>query len=682
MRRALAPAGNAVVGSNGKPVIGFGTAPIDIPNCERCHSAPPGANNPNSPNNNPALYAVTQQETDFWNAYYGIVSGVDSDWYSRLKGAAINMMTAHDLQHGTSFTANYPGCVDSNNPSSDCGNTPQNTRLGAESVICQKCHADNVIAVVKSANTGGGALIPSISEAIHHNHRSTSEGGPIVFNDSHGRDGGCQGCHPAHRSDGVMDGYPITLGGNNFYADGDNRLASGGCFVGRDVHSNPMKDIDGAETPSHMNAVGQWLLTNVAQDVQGEWRGIWCTNCHTQLGQEMWRAEDCVDLINGDCNVNPRGAASLSGVASAIGVSLQQVQSWLDPKVTNATDDTHRIWDPNVPDANVATIEVDGGGNPVVTTDGDGDISVNILSFCTTASCLADINDGDGQWEHKANDFINIAANSGAAVPFSAATDGRDHWLSPGEPHCADCHAAPFVEQSGNINPYPPFNYPRKASLMRYSRGHQDMTCQGCHESIHGLYPVSPTIDTTSYAQAAALNHDGSHGPLKCGTCHQVDSSGIPTWMRGVSYNGQRIRSYDDAVAWAHTFTDNAPVLSSGGVCQNCHNDRSSNISETSGKWLRHAFVGRVGRQIQDKAEIEALGHVAGGLYVDNNNPQGLYGSVCASCHSLNGGPSGAFQNLIACNNTTWKLHLIQGRVSEKVWEFASETQTGSTCGW
>ncbi len=32
--------GNAVIGSNGKPVIGHGTAPIDIPNCERCHSVP------------------------------------------------------------------------------------------------------------------------------------------------------------------------------------------------------------------------------------------------------------------------------------------------------------------------------------------------------------------------------------------------------------------------------------------------------------------------------------------------------------------------------------------------------------------------------------------------------------------------------------------------------------------
>ena len=44
--------GAAVIGSNGKPVIGFGTAPIDIPNCERCHSVPAmtdGQPNLNSP---------------------------------------------------------------------------------------------------------------------------------------------------------------------------------------------------------------------------------------------------------------------------------------------------------------------------------------------------------------------------------------------------------------------------------------------------------------------------------------------------------------------------------------------------------------------------------------------------------------------------------------------------------
>jgi hypothetical protein len=45
-----------------------------------------------------------------------------------------------------------------------------------------------------------------------------------------------------------MDKYPITLDGKNTYAQGDNRDAAGGCFVGRDVHANRNKDKDGVET--------------------------------------------------------------------------------------------------------------------------------------------------------------------------------------------------------------------------------------------------------------------------------------------------------------------------------------------------------------------------------------------------------------------------------------------------
>jgi hypothetical protein len=40
------------------------------------------------------------------------------------------------------------------------------------------------------------------------------------------------------------------------------------------------------------------------------------------------------------------------------------------------------------------------------------------------------------------------------------------------------------VEQSGNINPFPPFNYPAKASLMRYSKGRQGVTWPVCWQSI------------------------------------------------------------------------------------------------------------------------------------------------------------------------------------------------------
>jgi hypothetical protein len=600
------------------------------------------------------------------------------------------------------------------------GVAPQNTRLGHESVICQKCHADNVIAVVKSATHSGGQVIPPVTEAIHNNHKGISEGGPIAFGDSQGRSGGCQGCHPAHRSSGDMSGYPITLEGENFYANADNRDANGGCFVGRDVHSNPNKDNDGAETPEHLNPMGQWLQANVSQDGNSVNGGLWCTNCHQQFGQELWKAEDVDSLVHaqpGDPGHvrEPFAGATLADVASGLGISLAQAESWLDPRdpavapttasgLPRTGDTTHDIWasdpgicqflvDPTNPahDGKVATIEVSigggtcstsvevgpidcsGVGGPVFTicgdTDIDGDFSVNILDFCTTDDCVAAAQG-------------TLSNSNAVAVPFSAATDGRDHWLSAGEPHCADCHAAPYVEQSGNINAFPPFNYPQKASLMRYSRGHQDISCQGCHESIHGLYPVTPDIDTTTYAQAASLNADGSHGPLKCGTCHEVDRNGIPTWMSGVKYNGNRIRTYDDAVSWAHTFTDEVSPIEPGGVCENCHGDRSNKITETSGKWLRHSFVGRVGRQIQDKAEIAALGDVAGGSYVDADNLAGLTSTVCSSCHSLQGGPSGNFAALATCSNSTWKSHVIDGRLSEKVWEYVAVKQNGSTCGW
>ena len=722
--------GDAVIGSNQQPVIGFGTAPIDIPNCERCHSAPayqrdangeptdvPNINSPSyvrrqdgpRPYYGPGgetLEAMVDLEINYWKAYYGLDPALgDADWYARLKGAAISIEVLHDYDVGTNFTADFP-VAEGDNPLGLPGykaSIVQNTRMGHESVICQKCHADNVIAVTRSAtiDAGGRFPVPPISEAIHNTHRSKSEGGVIVMNDGLGRDGGCQGCHPAHRSDGTTDNYPITLGGDSANPNGDNRLNQGGCFVGRDVHSNPLKDVDGAETPAHLNAVGQWLADNVFHNQAGEvgnstdTRGIWCTNCHTQLGQEIWRHEDCNDLIRGDCVNNVR-AGSLQEIADQVaGGDLNQVIAWLDPNNqdmhgTGLGDFTHAVWNgvTDYPDANVATIEV-GPDGPVVMLDADGDPSVNILSFCTTDDCVARINANKsdmGQWRYPANAFTDTA-NTAVAVPFSAADDARDHWLSAGEPHCADCHAAPYVEQSGNINFFPPFNYPAKASLMRYSRGHQDISCQGCHESIHGLYPVSPAIDTTTYAQAAALNADGSHGPLKCATCHAVDGSGIPTWIRGSGAVGSQINgSFDAAVGWAHTYTDEADVLNT--TCQNCHGVNGEfgasniNTSSTPADWtnvasheeefLEHAFAGLTSRQMMDKAETLVLGEVYG--TTDGSD------GVCLGCH---GDESGELASE-GCDveDGVWRMHLTQGRVAESVWEKVSLARTGTRCGW
>jgi hypothetical protein len=199
---------------------------------------------------------------------------------------------------------------------------------------------------------------------------------------------------------------------------------------------------------------------------------------------------------------------------------------------------------------------------------------------------------------------------------------------------------------------------------MRYSRGHQDLGCQACHESIHGLYPVSAAIDTTSYAQAAALNADGSHGPLKCGACHQVGTNGLPSWLDTQGGNVYGITDFDSGVAWAHTYTAEANVLDS--TCQNCHGDERNNISATEGQYVRHADVGRTSRQMMDKAEMAQLGHVLGAAPGTERN------QLCTSCHG---------QRTVSCTDG-WRRHLTQGRVAESVWEDVSRNATGSLCGW
>ena len=62
--------------------------------------------------------------------------------------------------------------------------------------------------------------------------------------------------------------------------------------------------IDGAETPSHMNPVGQWLVDNVVSDT-GTDKGIWCTNCHSQLGQEP-NLQGEIDEVSGLSNASYR----------------------------------------------------------------------------------------------------------------------------------------------------------------------------------------------------------------------------------------------------------------------------------------------------------------------------------------------------------------------------------------
>ncbi len=65
--------GPAVIGSNGQPIIGFGTAPIDIPNCERCHSAPAFQPDGVTPNVNSPSYV--RQDVSEDDRHHGLYAG-------------------------------------------------------------------------------------------------------------------------------------------------------------------------------------------------------------------------------------------------------------------------------------------------------------------------------------------------------------------------------------------------------------------------------------------------------------------------------------------------------------------------------------------------------------------------------------------------------------------------------
>ena len=504
-----------VIDSSGKMVRFFGVNPIDIPNCARCHS---------NEKANGQKYNKYKEEYDFWKEVHG-----SGDWFAELKAAAVSILEIHDDHHGTNFLGNWPK-----------GSTVQ-SRLGRDPILCQDCHADNIIGRFFSKKAGemeakdiqkGHSGLPSadhlispLTEAIHSAHQRKN---PLP--DSQGFAGGCQLCHPSHRSDRTLNDFPITKDGKNHFASGDIR-DSKGCFTGRDAHAGPRRNRSGAETRSDLNAVGHYLLLEVMKS-GGADKGLYCTNCHNRLSRELYKADHLSDAVQ------QKGRTlrdqPLDRIAEAAGVSLQELKDdYINPKSPRQGDDTGsgvlRSWDRTGQSiAAIARIKADDQGNPILTpADEDGDRSVIIEDA-----------DPDG--------------TLGVPVSYDAATHGRDYWLAAGEPHCADCHQPPFVESMGG-GAFP-IDQPGKYALMRYSKGHAGITCQGCHESMHGLYPVDPEVDITGYQQAALLNQDGAHGPVKCGACHQVNKNGVPSRHQDkIDRKSSLWKSYEEAVKFQHT---------------------------------------------------------------------------------------------------------------------------------
>ena len=241
--------------------------------------------------------------------------------------------------------------------------------------------------------------------------------------------------------------------------------------------------------------MGQWLQENVANDG----KGLYCTNCHNLGSRLLYKADQLTDVI--EQSRDTLRNKSMEEILTALRqmeegkYASYTAEDFFDPKIT-PTDRVSDYW-----------------------TD----------------------------------------STSG---PYNQVDDGGDHWLAAGEPHCADCHTPPFVEGMGGT--YFPIDQEGKYSLMRYSKGHSlcvgntGLSCQSCHESSHGLYPVNPDgPDPGSYSQAAQFNPDGSHGPLKCGSCHVVDADGVPATLAEARLeefaDAVYPSRYEKAVALAHT---------------------------------------------------------------------------------------------------------------------------------
>lgn len=513
--------------NEGKPLLDekmriveyFGTNPVDIPNCYACHSREGKA----------AQMAreeglnFSDKEYDYWKSYPDT-----SEYMARLAESSINILSLHDAHHGTKFLADYKPDAPGN-------------RLGKVGPVnCADCHGDNISGNLQSPRptaTGYKTVrAKPLTEAIHGFHLAM-----VPMPDAAGRSQSCQACHPTHFQDPSMndDMNPFRVFdryGKARFSDKDVRQSGGGCYVRRDAHSNPE-----AEPPFFLNEYGKYLLKEVSlKDERGkkisEMRGLYCTNCHNRVAQTFYRTDDLLSVqrLEGRTLRN-RSIGEI--VAVMTGGDEKRFKELADPKT--------------------------GGENEV-------------LKFYT---------------EHKAATLVkNVSAQGlelkpwnhpeGKAIPYDAVSGGSDWWLSASEPHCADCHLAPFVESMGGK--YFPIDQPNKLSLYRYSKAHGDIACQSCHESIHGLYPTrydgdTKTVDLTTREQALQYSPDGKYsGPVTCAACHTVNSKGVPVELAGTAYADD----YWASVTLAHFMRSGDQKLSLKELLKKYPYEESSRIVE------------------------------------------------------------------------------------------------------
>ncbi len=469
---------------DGKPVKFFGTNPVDLPNCYDCHSREGQAARLSRKEG----LALFEKEYTYWKKNYPDIT----EFVARLSESSINVLELHDKHYGTSFLKDF-------NP-----DVPFN-RLGSVGPVnCADCHGDNVSGNLQSPRPGAtgykAVKAKPLSEAVHLSHAAF-----IPMPDKAGRTQSCQACHPTHWQQEAMNNETNTYWilddrGDPRFSNSDVRIAGGGCYLRRDAHTNP-----NVKPPFFLNQLGKWYLKEVSRkDENGrtvsELRGLYCTDCHNALSQQLYRNDELKDAAaqEGKTLRNKPIKELIKTVAN--GDAIRFKNYFADPIV-----------------------------------GAEGQPLRSYYEMHTGAVLVKASKDSAGKLK-----LLAWNAKEGNSVPYDGASNGKDWWLSAAEPHCADCHLAPFVESQGGA--YFPIDQPNKYSLYRYSKAHGTIACQSCHESIHGLYPVryegpDNTVDMTSHEQALQFSPDGKYaGPVTCAACHTVNGKGIPVQLRDTSY--------------------------------------------------------------------------------------------------------------------------------------------------
>ncbi len=484
--------GRPIMNEDGQIVEYFGTNPVDIPNCYACHSRQGKA----AQMARDEGLTYSDKEYAYWKTYPD-----ESEYMARLSEASINILSLHDAHHGTTFLKYYNDKASSN-------------RLGQTGEInSADSHGDHVSGNRQEPRpeaTGYKTVTAKpLSEAIHGFHLSM-----VPMPDAAGRSQACQACHPTHFQNPSMndDTNPYRVAdryGEGRFSEGDVRTSGGGCYVRRDAHSNP-----DAKPPFFLNAYGKFQLNEVAhKDEEGEkvskLRGLYCTNCHTKVAQKM-QAIDDLKTVQTHEGKTIRNKSLKEIVQAVAGGDMKKFIALADPKTT--------------------------GDNEVMKYYTEHESAVLVKNVGKNGKL--DLK----PWNHP----------EGGAVPYAAASGGNDWWLAASEPHCADCHMAPFVESEGGK--YFPIDQNNKHSLYRYSKAHGDLACQTCHESPHGLYTTrydgpNRTVDITTHEQALQYSPDGEYaGPVTCAACHTVNKKGVPVQLVGTEYEND----YWASVTLAH----------------------------------------------------------------------------------------------------------------------------------